>query len=70
MYSILILEKIIEDALTRIFAYVIAGTNRIMIHSRKKETTEIHEFTGKYKAKDESTPLVVVSASLNNVTKE
>ena len=33
----LILEKGMEDALTRAFAYVEAGASGIMIHSRRKE---------------------------------
>jgi phosphoenolpyruvate mutase len=45
----LILEKGMEDALTRAFAYVDAGANGIMIHSRKKDPDEIFEFCDKFK---------------------
>lgn len=37
----LILEKGLEDALVRAFAYVDAGADGIMIHSRKKTPDEI-----------------------------
>jgi len=66
----LILERGMEDALTRAFAYVNAGANGIMIHSRKKDPAEIFEFCEKYRAKDAVTPLVVVPTSFNSVTEE
>ncbi|HHY83206.1 MAG TPA: phosphoenolpyruvate mutase [Clostridiales bacterium] len=66
----LILEKGMEDALTRAFAYVNAGANGIMIHSRKKDPAEIFEFCAKFRAKDSSTPLVVVPTSFNSVTED
>lgn len=66
----LILEKGMEDALTRAFAYVNAGASGIMIHSRKKDPSEIFEFCEKFRAKDPSTPLVVVPTSFNIVTEE
>ena len=63
----LILEKGIDDALERAFAYVEAGVDAIMIHSRKKDPAEIFEFTEKFRAKNEVTPLVVVPTSFNTV---
>lgn len=66
----LILEKGMEDALTRAFAYVDAGANGIMIHSRKKDPDEIFEFCDKFRKKDPSTPLVVVPTSFNTVTED
>lgn len=66
----LILEKGMEDALTRAFAYVNAGASGIMIHSRKKDPAEIFEFCAKFREKDSSTPLVVVPTSFNSVTEE
>ena len=38
------LEKGMEDALERAFAFAGAGADAIMIHSRKKEPTEIFKF--------------------------
>ena len=66
----LILEKGMDDALTRAFAYVNAGANGIMIHSRKKDPKEIFNFCLKFREKDSITPLVVVPTSFNSVTEE
>lgn len=66
----LILEKGIEDALERAFAYVGAGADGIMIHSRKKDATEIFEFVDRFREKDTATPIVVVPTSFNTVTEE
>lgn len=66
----LILEQGMEDALTRAFAYVKAGADGIMIHSRRKEPDEIFEFVGKFRECDKVTPIVVVPTSFNSVTEE
>lgn len=66
----LILEKGMEDALTRAFAYIDAGASGIMIHSRKKEPTEIFDFCEKFRVKNSVAPLVVVPTSFNSVTEE
>lgn len=64
----LILEQGMEDALTRAFAYVKAGADGIMIHSRKKSPDEICEFCDKFREKDKHTPIVVVPTSFNSIT--
>ena len=66
----LILEQGMEDALTRAFAFVDAGADAIMIHSRKKDPSEIQEFIEKFRAKDKNTPIVLVPTSFNSVTEE
>lgn len=66
----LILEQGMEDALKRAFAFTEAGADAIMIHSRKKDPSEIFEFTEKYREKNKVTPLVVVPTSFNTVTEE
>ncbi len=66
----LILEQGMEDALSRAFAYVEAGADGIMIHSRKKDPAEIFEFCDKFREKDKETPIVVVPTSFNSVTEE
>ena len=66
----LILERGMEDALTRAFAFVGAGADAIMIHSRKKDPAEIFEFVEKFRAKDALTPIVVVPTSFNTVTEQ
>ena len=66
----LILEKGMDDALTRAFAFVGAGADAIMIHSRKKDPAEIFEFVAKFREKDSVTPIVVVPTSFNTVTEQ
>ena len=66
----LILERGMEDALERAFAFVGAGADAIMIHSRKKDPAEIFEFVAKFRKKDCVTPIVVVPTSFNSVTEE
>jgi len=64
----LILDRGMEDALNRAFAYIEAGADGIMIHSRKIEPTEIFDFIELFRKKDSYTPLVVVPTSFNSVT--
>lgn len=64
----LILERGMEDALERCRAYVKAGADGIMIHSRKKDPAEILEFCDRFRATDPKTPLVVVPTSFNAIT--
>lgn len=66
----LILERGMEDALTRAKAYVAAGADGIMIHSRKKDPAEILEFCDRFRATDNKTPIVVVPSSFNTITNE
>ena len=64
----LILDAGIDDALARAKAYVKAGADGIMIHSRHKDPSEIIEFMNKFRADDLLTPVVVVPTSFNSVT--
>ena len=64
----LILERGMEDALERAFAFSEAGADAIMIHSRKKDPAEIFEFVEKFREKNSTTPIVVVPTSFNTVT--
>ena len=66
----LILEAGMDDALNRAFAFVKAGADGIMIHSRKKEPDEILEFCDRFRAQDSDTPIVVVPSSFNTITEE
>ena len=66
----LILEKGMEDALTRAEAFVKAGADGIMIHSRKKDPAEILEFCDKFRETDSTTPIVVVPSSFNTITED
>ncbi len=64
----LILEKGMDDALKRAFAFRDAGADGIMIHSRKKDPSEILEFCDKFRDEDQKTPIVVVPSSFNSIT--
>lgn len=66
----LILERGMEDALERAFAFSGAGADAIMIHSRKKDPAEIFEFVEKFREKNQATPIVVVPTSFNAVTEQ
>lgn len=66
----LILEQGMEDALERAYAFTTAGADAVMIHSRKKDPAEIFEFIEKFRSRDQSTVLVVVPTSFNEVTEE
>lgn len=66
----LILEKGIEDALNRAHAFTAAGADGIMIHSRKKDPSEIFEFCDRFRKTNKKTPLVVVPTSFNQVTED
>ncbi len=66
----LILERGMDDALERAFAFVEAGADGIMIHSRKKDPAEILEFCDKFRESDKITPIVVVPSSFNTITED
>lgn len=66
----LILERGMDDALERAFAFVKAGADGIMIHSRKKDPSEIFEFVAKFRDEDKDTPIVVAPTSFNAVTED
>lgn len=66
----LILEKGMTDALKRADAYVKAGADGIMIHSRKKEPDEIFAFCDAFRRQDSETPIAVVPTSYNTVSEK
>ena len=66
----LILEKGMEDALARARAFVAAGADAVMIHSRKKDPAEIFEFLERFRREDPATPVVLVPTSFNAVKEE
>lgn len=66
----LILEQGMDDAITRAKAYLEAGADGIMIHSRSKVFDEIKEFTRLYNQLPNRKPLVVVPSSYAYVTEE
>jgi phosphoenolpyruvate phosphomutase len=66
----LILKQGIEDALCRARAYIDAGADGIMIHSREKTPDEIFDFCRQYNRFSQRRPLVAVPTSYNGVLEE
>ena len=66
----LIAGKSIEDALERCFAYVQAGADGIMIHSKNKSGEDIKEFCLRFREKEPNVPLVVVPTTYNHITED
>ncbi len=66
----LIAGKPVEDALERAFAYVAAGADGIMIHSKNKDGMDIKEFCQRFREKDNHTPIVVVPTTYAQFTEE
>ena len=66
----LILEKGMDDALVRARAYTAAGADGIMIHSRKRDPSEIFAFCDAFHAEQPDIPLIVVPTSYNQVTEQ
>lgn len=66
----LIAGKSVDDALERAFAYVNAGADGIMIHSKEKSGADIKEFCERFRAGDTATPIVVVPTTYNQYTEE
>jgi phosphoenolpyruvate phosphomutase / 2-hydroxyethylphosphonate cytidylyltransferase len=63
----LILEKGAEDAFARAKAYLAAGADGIMIHSKQKSPAEVLEFARRYNQLKERKPLVVVPTTYSSV---
>lgn len=66
----LILGAGIPDALKRAEAYIKAGADGIMIHSKEKDPGEIIEFCREYRKFENRMPLVVVPSTYNHVTED
>ena len=64
------IESLILERSARAFAFTRAGADAIMIHSRKKDPSEIFEFVEMFRKEDMLTPIVVVPTSFNTVTEE
>lgn len=66
----LIAGKPVEDALERAFAYVAAGADGVMIHSKNKEGSDIKEFCQRFREKNIETPIVAVPTTYNQITED
>ena len=59
-----------EHALRRAAAYIAAGADGIMIHSRERDGREIAEFCARYARLEQRVPLVAVPTTYNHLTEE
>ena len=66
----LIAGKPVDDALERCHAYVAAGADGVMIHSKNKSGDDIKEFCLRFREKDPHTPIVAVPTTYNQFTEE
>jgi phosphoenolpyruvate phosphomutase / 2-hydroxyethylphosphonate cytidylyltransferase len=66
----LILEQGMDDAVRRAEAYIEAGADGIMIHSRRRSPDEVFEFCDRYAKLPKRMPLVAVPTSYHQVTEE
>ena len=64
----LILQKGMDDALLRSKAYIKAGADGIMIHSKNKDGKEIIEFCNHFKKFENKVPLIVVPSTFAHMT--
>jgi phosphoenolpyruvate phosphomutase / 2-hydroxyethylphosphonate cytidylyltransferase len=65
-----ILDKGLDDAIERAAAYIEAGADGIMIHSRRADESEVFSFFDAYRKLPRRVPLVAVPSSYNRVTEE
>ena len=66
----LIAGKSVDDALERCLAYVQAGADGIMIHSKHRSGEDIKEFCLRFREKEPNIPLVVVPTTYNHITED
>lgn len=64
----LILQKGMDNALKRAKAYINAGADGIMIHSKEKDGNEIIEFCEKFNKFENRVPLIVVPSTYAHMT--
>lgn len=66
----LIAGKPVSDALERAYAYINAGADGIMIHSKDKSGDDIKEFCETLRRTDTITPIIAVPTTYNQFTEE
>lgn len=66
----LIAGKPVDDALERAFAYVAAGADGVMIHSKNKDGADIKEFCQRFREQNVVTPIVAVPTTYNHITED
>jgi phosphoenolpyruvate phosphomutase len=66
----LILGRGMDDALLRADAFVEAGADAVMIHSRSEDGQEALDFCGTFRARHPHVPLVAVPTTYNHLTED
>jgi phosphoenolpyruvate phosphomutase len=66
----LILKNGMEDALKRAKAYIKAGADAILIHSKEKKPDEILIFCKEYRKITKKIPLIVIPTTYNTITEK
>src|SRR3989338_2821543 len=66
----LILKKDVKDAINRAKAYIQAGADGIMIHSKEKDPEEVLNFCKEYAQIKNRVPLVAVPTTYSTITEE
>lgn len=66
----LILNKGLNDAIMRARAYIKAGADGILIHSKRKDGREIKDFCEQYRLIENRVPLVVVPTTYHHITED
>ncbi len=66
----LILKQGLDDALARARAYIEAGADAIMIHSKEQSSDEILAFCEEFKKFEKRVPLVAVPSTYSHITEE
>jgi phosphoenolpyruvate phosphomutase len=66
----LILKAGQDDAIERAIAYIDAGADGIMIHSKEKTPNEICEFCRRYSKLKKNVPLVAIPSTYSQVTED
>jgi len=65
-----ILNKGLNDAIMRAKAYINAGADGILIHSKKQDGKEIKDFCEQYRLIENRVPLVVVPTTYHHITED
>ena len=60
----------VDEALERAFAYVKAGADGVMIHSKEKHGNDIKEFCERFRKEYEKVPIVLVPTTYNHFTEK
>jgi phosphoenolpyruvate phosphomutase / 2-hydroxyethylphosphonate cytidylyltransferase len=64
----LVLGKPVSEAIERVKAYILAGVDGILIHSKAKTPQEILEFANQYHKLENKVPLVAVPTTYNDLS--